>query len=284
MQSAEFLSRIIKRFTMTVLAEIIAATRRRVAECRSTANLRELEQRAEAHVPRGFRKALENASKSGPAIIAELKKASPSRGLIRSDFDAAVLAKELAQAGAAALSVLTDEEYFQGSLENLRRASQAASCPCLRKDFVVDEFQVLEARANSADAILLIVAALEQVDVVALARRAADLKLDVLCEVHDEEELGRALDAGCDLIGVNSRDLKSFKVDLNTAFRVGDMLPHGVIAVAESGIESGRDIARLRAAGYDGFLIGEALMKAPLPGDALKSLLSEATRIASGAD
>ena len=269
---------------MTVLAEIIAATRRRVAECRSTADVRELERQAEGHVPRGFRRAIEDASKSGPAIIAELKKASPSRGLIRSDFDAALLAKELAQAGAAALSVLTDEEYFQGSLENLRRASQAASCPCLRKDFVVDEFQVLEARASSADAILLIVAALEQADLVALARRAVELKLDVLCEVHDEDDVGRALDAGCDLIGVNSRDLKTFKVDLNTAFRVGDMLPHGVVAVAESGIESGRDIARLRAAGYDAFLIGEALMKAPSPGEALKALLGEAKAATSGAD
>ena len=269
---------------MTVLAEIIAATRRRVAECRSTADLRDLEQKAEAHVPRGFRKALETASASGPAIIAELKKASPSKGLIRSDFNAAALAAELAQAGAAALSVLTDEEYFQGSLQNLRLASSSAALPCLRKDFIVDEFQILEARANNADAVLLIVAALEQQNLAALARRAAELKLDVLCEVHDEEELGRALDAGCDLIGVNSRDLKTFKVDLNTAFRVADFLPYGVVAVAESGIESGADIAKLRAAGYDGFLIGETLMKAPSPGEALKALLAETAGAAPGAN
>jgi len=269
---------------MTVLEDIIAATRRRVAECRSTADVRDLEKRAEAHVPRGFRNALATASAAGPAIIAELKKASPSKGLIRSDFNVKELAKELAGAGATALSVLTDEEYFQGSLENLRLASSNTAVPCLRKDFVVDESQVLEARANSADAILLIVAALSQKELVSLAKRAADLKLDVLCEVHDEEELGRALDAGCELIGVNSRDLKTFKVDLNTAFRVGDMLPHGVVAVAESGIENGRGVARLRAAGYDAFLIGETLMRANSPGMALKSLLSEAQGAASGAD
>jgi indole-3-glycerol phosphate synthase len=268
---------------MTVLSEIIAATRRKVVECRSTANLRDLERQAEAHVPRGFRKALETASPSVPAVIAELKKASPSKGLIRSNFDAAVLAKELAHAGAAALSVLTDEEYFHGSLRNLHAASQSTSLPCLRKDFIVDEFQILEARANRADAVLLIVAALEQGELVRLAKRAPELKLDVLCEVHDEEELGRALDAGCDLVGVNSRDLQTFKVDLNTAFRVADVLPYGVIAVAESGIESGRDIARLRAAGYNAFLIGETLMKAPSPGEALKALLREAAGTASGA-
>jgi indole-3-glycerol phosphate synthase len=269
---------------MTLLEGIIAATRRRVAECRSNTDLRDLERRAEAHVPRGLYRALESASASGPAVIAELKKASPSKGLIRGDFDVTGLVQELAAAGAAALSVLTEEQYFQGSLENLRAASSNTSLPCLRKDFIIDEFQVLEARANSADAILLIVAALSQNELVTLAKRATELKLGVLAEVHDEEELGRALDAGCDLIGDNSRDLKTFKVDLNTAFRVGDMLPHGVIAVAESGIESGRDIARLRAAGYDAFLIGESLMKAESPGEALKTLLADAKMMASGAN
>jgi indole-3-glycerol phosphate synthase len=267
---------------MTMLAEIIAATRRKVAESLSAANVGELEQRAQAHSPRGFRKALESASVSGPAVIAELKKASPSKGVIRSDFDAAALSKELAQAGAAALSVLTDEEYFQGSLANLRSASQSSSLPCLRKDFIVDEFQILEARANCADAVLLIVAALSQEALSRLAKRAAESQLDVLCEVHDEEELGRALDAGCELIGVNSRDLQTFKVDLATAFRVADFLPYGVVAVAESGIETGGDVARLRSAGYDGFLIGETLMKAPSPGDALRVLLSDAKLMAAG--
>ncbi len=262
---------------MTGLADILAAARSKVAAARSSVNIGDLERRAEAHVPRGFRKALEAASKAGvPGVIAELKKASPSRGVIRSDFDPALLATELEKAGATALSVLTDQEFFQGSLENLQTSSENTKLPCLRKDFIVDEFQIVEARANCADAVLLIVAALSQDELVSLAKRAIELKLDVLCEVHDEEELGRALDAGCDLIGVNSRDLRTFKVDLETAFRVAQMLPFGVLAVAESGIETGADIARLRSAGYDAFLIGESLMKAPSPGDALRKLLSDA--------
>jgi indole-3-glycerol phosphate synthase len=263
---------------MTTLTEIVAATRRKVAQARSTANWREIEKQAAAHKPRGFRNSLESASKAGIAVIAELKKASPSRGLIRSNFDPAGLTRELEVAGAAALSVLTDEEFFSGSLANLRVASANTTLPCLRKDFIVDEFQVVEARANSADAILLIVAALSQEELAGLRKRAAEFQLDVLCEVHDEEELGRALETDCDLIGVNSRDLKTFNVDLETAFRLADSLPPGVAAVAESGIESGADIQRLRAAGYDAFLIGESLMKAENPGDALKSLLAEATR------
>lgn len=252
-----------------------------MAAARSSVNMADLERRAETNVPRGFRKALETASKAGvAAVIAELKKASPSRGVIRSDFDPAGLASELEGAGAAALSVLTDEEFFQGSLNNLRVASSSTGLPCLRKDFIVDEFQLVEARANGADAVLLIVAALSQQELVSLVKRATELQLDVLCEVHDEEELGRAVEAGCDLIGVNSRDLRTFKVDLETAFRVAQMLPFGVLAVAESGIETGADIARLRSAGYDAFLIGESLMKAPSPGEALRKLLSDA---ASGA-
>jgi len=268
---------------MTVLADIIAATRRKVRECRSSADIRELERQAEAHVPRRFRSGLEKASNTGIAVIAELKKGSPSRGLIRSDFDPAALAQELKHAGAAALSVLTDEEFFYGSLKNLCVASAESELPCLRKDFIVDEFQILEARANNADAILLIIAALTQDELVSLARRAAELKLDVLSEVHDEEELGRALDAGCDLIGVNSRDLRTFNVDLTTAFRLADSIPPGVVAVAESGIESGTDVARLRSAGYDAFLIGETLMRAEKPGQALNGLLAEANAAAATA-
>ena len=267
---------------MAFLDEILAATRRKVAEARSQADMRDLERRAEQHTPRGFRKIVESASQSGPAIIAELKRASPSKGLIRADFNPALLAVELEAAGAAALSVLTDEEFFQGSLRNLQAASAETRLPCLRKDFVVDEFQILEARANSAEAILLIVAALTHIELTTLAKRAADLKLDVLCEVHDEEELGRALDAGCEMIGVNSRDLRTFKVDLNVAFRMAPSLPLGVVAVAESGIENGADIAKLRASGYNGFLIGENLMRAERPGEALRGLLSEAASLAAG--
>jgi indole-3-glycerol phosphate synthase len=261
---------------MTVLEDIIAATRRRVRECRSSADLRELERRAELHVPRGFRASLGSARRGGTAVIAELKKASPSRGLIRSDFDPAKLARELEQAGAAALSVLTDKEFFQGSLDNLRIASAATQLPCLRKDFIVDEFQIVEARANCADAVLLIVAALSPAELKSLLVRARELQLDVLCEVHHESELQTALDAGCDLIGVNSRDLRSFRVDLNTAFRLATHIPADVLAVAESGIETGDDIAKLRTAGYGAFLIGETLMKAPAPGQALRELLSSA--------
>src|SRR5713101_936586 len=267
-------SRIIDPSSMTVLVDIVAATRRRVVECRSGADLRELEKQAGAHVPRGFRRALESASKTGIAIIAELKKASPSRGLIRKDFDPAKLARELEQAGAAALSVLTDEEFFQGSLANLRTASASTRLPCLRKDFIVDEFQLLEARANCADAVLLIVAALEQAELGSLAAKAVEYGLDVLCEVHDAAELQRAGDAGCKIIGVNNRDLRSFKVDLGTALRLGEKIPEDAMAVAESGIESGTDIARLRAAGYRAFLIGEALMKAAVPRQALKGLIA----------
>jgi indole-3-glycerol phosphate synthase len=267
------------------LDQIVSAKRLQVAESRRTADLRELEQRAQAHSPRGFRQALAARSRNSVAIIAELKKASPSRGLIRANFDAEGLALELEQAGATALSVLTDEEFFQGSLANLRRASSRTRIPCLRKDFMVHEFQILEARANSADAILLIVAALSQTELTSLARSARQHGLDILCEVHDEDELHRAVDAGSDLIGVNSRDLRTFKVDLATALRLGDLIPNNsVVRVAESGIHSGADIARLRAAGYQAFLIGESLMKAESPGEALRTLLAEAaTPVSSSA-
>jgi indole-3-glycerol phosphate synthase len=235
-----------------------------------------LEKRAAGHVPRGFRRGLESVGRAGIAVIAELKKASPSRGLIRADFDPALLARELEQAGAAALSVLTDEEFFQGSLGNLRTASLGSGLPCLRKDFIVDEFQILEARANCADAVLLIVAALTQAELKSLAAKAGESELDVLCEVHDAEELSRAVDAGCAIIGVNNRDLKTFKVDLGTALRLAETIPSDALAVAESGIESGADIARLRAAGYGAFLIGETLMRAQVPGEVLRGIVAEA--------
>ncbi|HTZ96064.1 MAG TPA: indole-3-glycerol phosphate synthase TrpC [Terriglobales bacterium] len=257
------------------LDQIVAATRRRVADSKPSADLRDLEGRAERHVPRGFREALAEKSRNDVAIIAELKKASPSRGLIRAEFDPSALTRELESAGAAALSVLTDEEFFQGSLENLQRASECTRLPCLRKDFIVDEFQLLEAKAYSADAVLLIVAALSPAELTTLSRRAIDFQLDVLCEVHDEEELQRAIDAGCDLIGVNSRDLRTFQVDLNTTLRVGALIPENILRVAESGIHNGADISRLRSAGYDAFLIGESLMKAQSPGQALRALIAE---------
>lgn len=258
------------------LEDIIAATRARIAVSRESADLRALTVAAERHAPRGFREGLRRAAKSGIAVIAELKKASPSKGLIRSDFDAASLATELEEAGAAALSVLTDEQFFQGSLQNLEIASQTTHLPCLRKDFIVDEFQLLEARAHGADAVLLIVAALTQTELTDLHGRARELGLDVLCEVHEAKELQRALDAGCETIGVNNRNLHTFRVDLNTSLELAEMMPPGVLKVAESGIESGDDIVGLREAGFDAFLVGESLMRAARPGEALRDLLAQA--------
>jgi indole-3-glycerol phosphate synthase len=258
------------------LAQIVAVVRGRVSEARARGNFGKLEKKAHEHKPRGFRRAIQEQASKAVAVIAELKKASPSKGLIRAEFDVQALATELAEAGATALSVLTEEKFFQGSLHNLSLASDASQLPCLRKDFIVDEFQLLEARVYRADAILLIVAALAQEELTRLARRSCELELDVLCEVHDENELQRAVDAGCDLIGVNSRNLHTFEVDLNTPARLGRLIPENVIAVAESGIQRGHDISRLRSEGYQAFLVGESLMRAERPGQALRALLAEA--------
>ena len=257
------------------LPEILAHTRTVVAERKASADLRALERAAAAHSPRGFARALQAKATTGPAVIAELKKASPSRGLIRSEFDATALAKQMEAGGAAVLSVLTDEKFFQGSLENLRRASAAVSIPCLRKDFMLDEFQVLEARANAADAILLIVAALTDAELRALRDSAKAHGLDVLCEVHDRAELERALALDCECIGVNSRDLRTFEVSLDRACELAQSLPANAVKVAESGIHTAADMQRLRAAGYGAFLIGESLMRQAHPGEALAKLLGE---------
>ena len=170
--------------------------------------------------------------------------------------------------------MLTNEKYFQGSLENLEIASAATHLPCLRKDFIVDEFQLPEARAHGADAVLLIVAALADSELVALRAAAREWQLDVLCEIHDAMELQRALDAGFDLIGVNNRNLHTFEVDLNRSLELAELMPAEIVKVAESGIESASDILRLRQAGYDAFLIGESLMRAPSPGEKLRGLLA----------
>ena len=257
------------------LDQIVAATRERVAVAKRKADIAQLRATAETHAPRGFRRALE-AKRAQVAIIAELKQASPSRGLIRSSLHVASVAREYEQAGAAALSVLTEEQWFRGSLANLLEASAATELPCLQKDFIIDEFQLLEAKANRADAVLLIAAVLKDGELRCLAGNARELGLDVLCEVHDEQELERAQAAGCDLIGVNSRDLRTFTVDLKTALRLGPQIPDGVMKVAESGIHRGEDVIRLRAAGYDAFLVGESLMKRDSPGKALRELISSA--------
>ena len=258
------------------LPEILAHTRTVVAERKAVADLPSLEAAAAAHTPRGFARALKTkAASEGLAVIAELKKASPSKGLIRENFDAAALAPMMEAGGAAVLSVLTDERFFQGSLENLRLASRATQIPCLRKDFMVDEFQILEARANCADAILLIVAALTDEELRTLREAARRYGLDVLCEVHDAEELERALALDCECVGVNSRDLRTFEVSLDRACELAARLPKSAVRVAESGIHTPADMRRLRDAGYEAFLIGESLMRQPDPGLGLKKLLAE---------
>ena len=252
------------------LKSIVHAARERVKQAPEANGLRE---RAAAHTPRGFRAALARTAGRRTAVIAELKKASPSKGVIRTDFSVGILARELESAGAAALSVLTDVDFFQGSLANLESASRSVQIPCLRKDFIVHPSQILEARAHRADAILLIVAALSDAELSELKKAAASERLDVLCEVHDEAELGRALALGFDTIGVNNRDLKTFEVKLETALRLASMIPDGIVRVAESGISSAEDVRRLRDAGYHAFLIGEALMRAERPGDKLREFL-----------
>jgi len=262
--------------SMTTLDQILAATRERVARSKQRAEVRPLEKSAAAHTPRGFRKRLTAMAQLGPAVIGELKKASPSKGTIRGTFPVGVLANQLALGGASALSVLTDEEFFQGSLSNLLEASAATELPCLRKDFIVDEFQITEARAYHADAILLILAALDDATFRRLLDYSRALELDAVCEVHDEEELKRALEGGADIIGVNSRNLKTFQVSLDVVADMASSIPNHVLRVAESGIDSGAEIRELHGAGYQAFLIGEALMRAEDPGKKLQQLLQEA--------
>jgi indole-3-glycerol phosphate synthase len=237
-----------------------------------------LERRAAAHDPRAWAAALRRKSETGAAVIAEIKKASPSKGLIRAEFDVAWLASRYAEGGAVALSVLTDEPYFQGGLRNLEIASEAVSLACLRKDFTVDEYQIVEARAYRGDAILLIAAALTDTEMKRFAGVAHDYSLDVLVEVHSAVELDRVLDVlgstGADAIGVNNRDLKTFDVRLETSLELIDRIPRTVVRVTESGIASPEHLTRLRAAGFDAFLIGESLMRQADPGAALANLLA----------
>jgi indole-3-glycerol phosphate synthase len=261
------------------LSRIVAATRQRVDAAKRMADLRGLKRMAEAHTPRGFRRSLEQKARAGAAVIAELKKASPSRGTIRSTLHVGHIASDLERAGAAALSVLTEEQFFQGGLCDLAEASAATDLPCLRKDFMVDEFQLLEARANRADAVLLILSALDDAEFLRFHQRSRELALDALCEVHDESELQRALNLGAEIVGVNNRDLHTFAVDLGTAERLAPRIPPGVVRVAESGIQSGADIRRLRACGYEAFLVGEHLMRADDPGGELAKMLAEATDV-----
>jgi indole-3-glycerol phosphate synthase len=262
------------------LDKILATTRATVAAAKAHVSVAELERLAAAHQPRGWARALRQKAATGPAVIAEIKKASPSRGLIRADFDAAWLAQRYQTGGAAVLSVLTDEPFFQGSLRNLELASAAVSLPCLRKDFTIDEYQIAEARAHHADAILLIAATLTGAELKQFSQTAHSLSLDLLVEVHTAAELDRVLDAlgesGAEAIGVNNRNLKTFAVRLETSLELAERIPPAVVRVAESGISTPEDLARLRAAGFDAFLIGESLMRQPDPGAALQALLAGA--------
>jgi indole-3-glycerol phosphate synthase len=261
----------------THLERILATTRAGVAAARARVPVAELERRAAVHQPRGWAAALRRQAGMGPAVIAEIKKASPSKGLIRAEFDVEWLARRYQAGGAAVLSVLTDEPYFQGSLRNLELAA-AAGLPCLRKDFMVDEYQFVEARAHRADAVLLIAAALTDVELKRFAAVARGVELDVLVEVHTAEELDRVLGAlsetGADAIGVNNRNLKTFEVSLETSLELVGRIPATVVRVAESGLSTAEDLTRLREAGFDAFLIGESLMRQADPGAALAALLA----------
>lgn len=262
----------------TQLEQILSQTSLTVADRRKTADLAALERKAAAHQPRGFVRGLRAAATTGTAIIAELKKASPSKGLLRADYRPGEVARGYAQAGAAAISVLTDGPFFQGSLADLEEVSGAVKIPVLRKDFMVDPFQVLEARAAGADAILLIVAAHTDANLHALKEEAQRQSLDVLCEVHDLEELKRASGLGVQAIGVNCRNLKTLQVHLNVHEQLADCMPRDVVRVAESGISTRADVERLLSVGYDAFLVGESLMRHAEPSVMLTALLGGVDR------
>jgi len=253
-----------------LLAEIVAAKRAEVARRRAATPEAELARRAERHQPRGFAAAL---ARPGRAIIAEMKQASPSRGTLRTGYHPTDIARGYEAAGARALSVLTDAPYFQGSLEHLREARAAVNLPVLRKDFIVDPYQVTESAAAGADAALLIVAALEDALLRELYARIADHGMDALVEVHSQEEAGRAAALGARLVGVNNRDLSTLRVDVETSIRLRPYLPPEALAVSESGLRTPADLDRLEAAGYRAFLIGERFITAADPGAALREFL-----------
>ena len=259
-----------------ILNRILARKAEEVAERRAHVPESELVARIAGLPPtRGFAAAIEAKIDAGlPAVIAEVKKASPSKGLIRADFDPVAIAKSYEAAGAACLSVLTDSDFFQGSEAFLQQAREACSLPVLRKDFIIDPYQVYEARAIGADCILLIVSALDDDVLLQFSLLAAELDMDVLCEVHDEEELERALALPVPLIGVNNRNLRSFETSLETSLALQELIEYDRILVAESGIHTVEDVARLREGGIQAFLVGEAFMRADDPGGELRRLFS----------
>jgi indole-3-glycerol phosphate synthase len=247
---------------MNKLEEICAVKREEVAARKALATVDDLDRAAlGAGAPRGFRYSLEAKARDGFGLIAEIKKASPSKGLIRADFRPAEHALAYQHGGAACLSVLTDAPYFQGHEDYLMDARAACDLPVLRKDFMVDPWQVAEARAIGADAILIIVAALEDAEMAEIEAAAVERGMDVLVEVHDEAELERAARLSSRLIGVNNRDLRTFKTDLGTTERLGSLAPEGTLLVAESGINTHADLERLARSGVRCFLVGESLMR-----------------------
>jgi indole-3-glycerol phosphate synthase len=257
---------------LSVLEQIIVRKRAELVAERALVDIADLERRRRP-LRRSFRKALES---NRPAIIAEIKKASPSAGVIAADFHPADIAASYQAGGAAALSVLTDQQFFAGSLDHLVQARAATRLPVLRKDFTLDRYHLLQASDAGADAVLLIVAALSDDELQELLEQARELELDALVEVHDEAELDRALAVGANLIGVNNRNLKTLEVSLETSLRLAERIPAAVLAVSESGIRRPADIRRLMEAGYQAFLIGESLMRTPDPGSALAELIAGA--------
>ncbi len=257
--------------TSDILERIVEVRRRAVEISRQTLPVAKLEERLlAASPPRDFTAAL---SRQGLNVISELKRASPSRGVLRQEFNPAALASAFEAAGAVALSVLTEPDFFQGGLEHLAIARSVAGLPVLRKDFIFDPYQLFEARAAGADAVLLIVAILGTKELKGLLALSRDLGLAALVEVHSEDELARALDAGAEIIGVNNRDLTTFEVNPEVSLRLIEKIPDNVTAVSESGLRTHADLENLRAAGFDAFLVGEHLMQSPDPGHALRRLL-----------
>lgn len=256
-----------------LLDAILAAARRRVADARAEVPVRVLERRAAARAPDGASFTAALARPDAVNIIAECKRRSPARGVLRAAYDPAALARAYERAGAAAVSVLTEPAFFDGALDHLDAVRAAVRLPLLRKDFILDEYQVLEARAAGADAILLIAAALDAAALTRLLVCAGDLGLAVLVEVHDAAELERAAAAGAGIIGVNNRNLRTLQVDVAASRTLASRLPPGVVAVSESGLHGPGDVAALRALGYRAFLVGEHLMTHPAPESALAALI-----------
>lgn len=257
-----------------ILEQILRVKRAEVAQAQAVRPLTAcLQDAASASAPRGFARALvERIERATPAVIAEIKRASPSRGVLRDPFEPAIIAQAYARAGAACLSVLTDRQFFQGAPEYLVAARAACALPVIRKDFIIDEYQIVEARAMGADAILLIVSALDDAQLHSLEACALDLGMDVLVEVHDRAELDRAIGMRTPLLGINNRNLRTFKTDLQTTLDLLPALPAGKVVVTESGILSSHDVLRMRRAQVHAFLVGEAFMRAPDPGTALHDL------------